>query len=412
MSIEQTTNEIREAYARALDVLRACSSPAGFLASPSDVDNYARVWARDGVITGLAALVSGEPDLIKTLRQTLETLASYQGPHGEIPSNVSTDGRKVSYGHLVGRVDAVLWYVIGVCAYIRTTHDTHFQETMRSSVEKALFLAGCWEYNTRGLIYTPLSGNWADEYVQHGYVLADQALYVLALQRAGDVFAHSIWSEKATLLRELLALNYWPRSALVDDPRIYHPHAYRVQASQGEPAYWLSTFSPSGYTTTFDGLAHALTLLAEIGSHDQRKQAEEYVERLEQETGSALLPAFWPVIQPGDSAWTALEANHLYGQLKNQPYTYHNGGLWPVLTGLYAVGLTRYGYLQRARRLLGALAAANAQGRDGSTWDFAEYHHGQTHEPMGTRHAAWSAAATILAHQALMHGSTLASIIS
>jgi hypothetical protein len=147
-------------------------------------------------------------------------------------------------------------------------------------------------------------------------------------------------------------------------------------------------------------------LLASIGSHDQRKRAEEYVERLEEETGSALLPAFWPVIQPGDSAWSALEANHLYGQIKNQPYTYHNGGFWPVLTGLYAVGLTHDGYLQRARHLLDALATANARGRDGRTWDFAEYHHGQTHEPMGTRHAAWSAAATILAHQTLMQDLT------
>ncbi|GHP00072.1 hypothetical protein KSF_101190 [Reticulibacter mediterranei] len=401
MFIEQTTNEIREAYAHALDLLRTCSSPAGFLASPSNVDNYARIWARDGVITGLAALSSGEQDLIRTFRQTLEMLACYQGSHGEIPSNVSIDGRKVSYGHLVGRVDAVLWYVIGVCSYIRATHDTHFQETMRSSVEQALFLAGCWEYNTRGLIYTPLSGNWADEYVQHGYVLADQALYVLALQNAGDVFAQSAWSEKATLLRELLALNYWPRTAHKNDPRIYHPHAYRAQASQDGPVYWLPTFSPSGYTTTFDGLAHALTLLAEIGSHEQRERAEEYVEQLERETGSALLSAFWPVIQPTDPAWKALQANHLYGPLKNQPYTYHNGGLWPVLTGLYAVGLTRYGHLQRAWHLLEALAMANAQGRDGSTWEFAEYHHGQTHEPMGTRHTAWSAAATILAHQAL-----------
>src|SRR2546423_10459433 len=97
-----------QAYERSLAMLRRCLSPAGFLASPSDVDNYARVWARDGIITGLAALASGEPDLVRTLRQTLATLAYYQGPHGEIPSNVSTDGCKVSYGHLVGRVDAGL----------------------------------------------------------------------------------------------------------------------------------------------------------------------------------------------------------------------------------------------------------------------------------------------------------------
>src|SRR5216683_4711331 len=103
MPTDQAMNEIQEAYVRALDVLRACSSPAGFLASPSDVDNYARIWARDGVITGLAALASGEPDLIAGMQRTLTTLAQHQGPHGEIPSNVTVDGSQVSYGRLTGR---------------------------------------------------------------------------------------------------------------------------------------------------------------------------------------------------------------------------------------------------------------------------------------------------------------------
>ncbi len=406
MRNEQMTSEIQEAYQRALDLLRACASPAGFLGSLSDVDNYARVWARDGVITGLAALASGEPDLRATFRQTLTTLGHAQGPHGEIPSNVSVDGKKVSYGYLVGRVDTVLWYVIGVCAYLRATHDVSYREEARRSVEQALFLAGSWEYNTRGLIYTPLSGNWADEYVQQGYILADQVLYVLALRNAGQVFEHSAWNEKAVVLGKLLALNYWPCNACDADPRLYHPHAYRIQAQQGEPAHWLPAFSPCGYTTTFDGLAHALTLLAAVGTDEQHTRAEKYIEQLEHLIGSPLLPAFWPVIQPGNPGWAALEANHLYGQVKNQPYRYHNGGLWPVLTGLYAVGLARSERQQHAWHLLAALASANAQGRAQSRWDFAEYHHGQTHEPMGTRHTAWSAAATVLAHQALVQGET------
>ncbi len=86
------------------------------------------------------------------------------------------------------------------------------------------------------------------------------------------------------------------------------------------------------------------------------------------------------------------------------PYTYHNGGLWPMLTGLYAVGLVRHGLWERAKHLLTAINTANAQGSENSQWDFAEYHHGQTHLPMGTKHLAWSAAAGVLAHQAVWHG--------
>lgn len=405
MNAYQTGNHDAEAYQRSLDLLRNCLTPAGFVASLIDVDNYARIWARDGVIAGLAALASGDRALIAGMRQTLTSLARHQGPHGEIPSNVTVDGSQVSYGRLAGRVDALLWYVIGVCAYIQGTGDTGYKDFARLSVERALFLAACWEYNNRGLIYTPISGNWADEYIQQGYVLSDQLLHRIALRSAGQVFNNSEWLEKAVNLQELLAVNYWPLASLCDNPLVYHPHAYRYQASeQGAIEYWLPAFSPAGYATYFDGLAHALALLTKLGDDEQCQRAEAYVQSLEEHIGCALLPAFWPVIEPGDPGWTALQSSHLYGQMKNQPYSYHNGGLWAVLTGLYAVGLMRYGKGERARHLLTAINTANAQGSDGGQWEFSEYVHGQTHIPMGTKYLAWSAAAGVLANQAVRHG--------
>jgi len=51
MRVDQTEYEEAEAYQQSLDLLRGCLSQAGFVASQVNVDNYARVWARDGVIT-------------------------------------------------------------------------------------------------------------------------------------------------------------------------------------------------------------------------------------------------------------------------------------------------------------------------------------------------------------------------
>ncbi len=393
-----------QAYERSLAMLRRCLSPAGFLGSPSDVDNYARIWARDGIISGLAALASGDASLVDGMRRTLLTLAQHQGPHGEIPSNVTVDGKQVSFGRLVGRVDALLWYVVGVCAYSRHTNDTSYKEASRSTIERALFLAGCWEFNNRGLLYTPLSGNWADEYVQQGYVLSDLLLYEMALRSAGTLFTHDEWQSKADTLHQALTINYWPRDSFRDDPLVYHPNAYRsLLSQQGESKYWLPAFSPAGYLRYFDGLSHALALLADLGNSEQRQRTETYVQALEQQIGSPLLPAFWPVIQPGTPEWQTFEVNHLYGTIKNQPYTYHNGGLWPVLTGLYAAGLVYHGLRNRAEHLLRAINEANALGSDGRQWEFAEYHHARTHVPLGTKYLAWSAAAGILAHQAVWH---------
>lgn len=396
-----------EAYERSLHLLHRCLTPSGFVASPVLVDNYARVWARDGVITGLAALASGETELIAGMRQTLTTLARHQGPHGEIPSNVTLDSSKSSYGQLVGRVDALLWYVIGVCAYIQHTGETSYKAFALPTVERALFLAACWEYNNRGLIYTPLSGNWADEYIQHGYALSDQLLHLMALHSAALVFTHVEWEEQADFLRQLLSVNYWPVASLCDNPLVYHPYAYRYQATGQHPhEHWLPAFSPAGYATYFDGLAHALTLVTGLGDNEQRQRAETYVQTLEQGRGSALLPAFWPVIEPGDANWAELQSNHLYGSMKNQPYHYHNGGLWPVLTGLYAVGLVRDNKRERAMHIVKAINAANMQGSADEQWEFSEYLHGQTLAPMGTKYMAWSAAACVLASQAAWHAIT------
>ena len=79
----------------ALDLLRDSLTEAGFLASPTDRTNYRRVWARDGVICGLAGLASGDDDLAEGLRRTVETLFAHVGPQGQVPSNVAigADGR-------------------------------------------------------------------------------------------------------------------------------------------------------------------------------------------------------------------------------------------------------------------------------------------------------------------------------
>jgi hypothetical protein len=401
MNIENEITTDDEAYQQSLMLIQRCRTPAGFVASPVDVDNYARVWTRDGVITGLAALVSGEKDLVKAFDDTLSTIAMNQGKHGEIPSNVSIDGKEVSYGRLAGRVDAALWYVIGVCALLNHTKSASQNVRFLLSVERALYLAECWEYNDRGFLYTPISGNWADEYVQQGYVLSDLLLYEMALRSAGQVFTNKEWQKEAVVLRRMLEVNYWPRETLVEDSLVYHPLAYREQVKRGEPQHWLPAFSPVGYVSYFDGMAHALALITNLGDVEQQQQAAKYVHDLEAQVGNALLPAFWPVIKPGDPQWAALEVNHLYEQIKNQPYLYHNGGLWPMLTGLYAVGLAQHQQKDRAIQLLSAINAANAQGREDRQWEFAEYHHGQTYVPMGTHSQAWSAAAAVLAHQAV-----------
>ena len=142
-------------YQKAIDLLHQVSTNNGFLASAENTTNYQRVWARDGVICGLAALASGDEQLILTFRKTLETLAKHQHSNGTIPSNVLiNDGKKeVSYGGLAGRVDAVTWFIIGVCQYGFYTKDENFVQQMQPNIEKCLSLLEAWN-STTNICYT------------------------------------------------------------------------------------------------------------------------------------------------------------------------------------------------------------------------------------------------------------------
>lgn len=94
-----------EGYQAAIDLLHRCKSTHGFVATPKQKANYSRIWGRDSSISGLAALLSGDDELIEGLRLSLETLAHHQGPHGEIPSNVDPNAQRISYGGTAGRVE-------------------------------------------------------------------------------------------------------------------------------------------------------------------------------------------------------------------------------------------------------------------------------------------------------------------
>ena len=210
-------------YHKAIALLHQVATPNGFLASGENTSNYNRVWARDGVICGLAALSSGDKELIETFKYTLETLAKNQHTNGTIPSNVFIgEQTEVSYGGLAGRVDAVTWFVIGVCQFAFATNDKKFIEKYKSHIEKCLSLLEAWEFNNKHFLYVPLSGNWADEYITDGYVLYDQLLRVWALKSYNHFVQDEVISEKIQQITAQIEINFTPN--VVGDK--YHEKAF------------------------------------------------------------------------------------------------------------------------------------------------------------------------------------------
>ena len=400
-----TSSQCEQGYTHAINMMHECLTEHGFLATPTEQDNYRRIWSRDSAIIGLAAVLSEHSDLIEGSRRSLETLARYQGPHGEIPSNVDPTTDRVSYGGTTGRVDADLWFVIGCGAYWRATGDDEFLKSMIEPLEKVRFLLGCWEFNTRGLLYIPPTGDWADEYLQSGYVLYDQLLYLqaqrelCAIHRQLHQTSDHDLEDRVARLKHLISDNYWFNhdNELPDD--LYHEVLYengRKAAPQRGGAYWMPFFSPFGYGYRFDAMANAMVMLLEVANEQQCAAVDDYIAEKIVQKDVMLLPAFDPVITPRDEQWDDLQTmfSHTF---KNGPFEYHNGGLWPMVTGFYAASLAKRGKFELAKKYRDGIHAANRMRSQDRDWSFPEYLHGQDHTPGGTSPMGWSAAAAVIA---------------
>ena len=379
------------AYQKAIQLLHDVASPNGFLASAENTSNYKRVWARDGVICGLSALASGDEKLIETFKKTLQTLANNQYQVGTIPSNVliSDDKNEVSYGGLAGRVDAVTWFVIGICQYAFYKKDVDFVAQYDLEIEKCLALLDAWEFNNKHLLYVPLSGNWADEYITDGYTLYDQLLRVWALKSYNYFAKSDLITLKINNITKQIETNFLPNS----NGEKYHERAYNEMKFND---FMPCSFSPSGYKTNFDAFANSLVVLLNIGSAESQDKILNYSLSLASETKLGLLPAFWPPIFETDEHWNLLKNNCKY-EFRNFPYEFHNGGSWSMVNGFFGLALHSKSKTYETIAILEKINHANAI----KEYSFYENFNTNTQEPNGVAFCAWSAAAAVLVHQSV-----------
>lgn len=357
-------------------LLRTLCGPHGIRASTSTSANYGAVFARDAVMAGIAGILVDDDTIAAGLARTLEHLRDLQGSEGQIASNYETRGGsppRVSFGSLVPRIDAPLWYLvgIGIAARAKALDPGPF----RASVGSVVRLMDALEFNGRHLIYVPVGGDWADEYVYEGYVLHDQVLRAWALRLVAETYGEPAWRVKAGHIDQAIVEGFWTTAAM-------------------ERGYPLAAYSPTRTHSMFDLATSSLLALSgvapPVGAAALRWIADRYLDRAQ------LPPAFHPVIDEGHPEWDALQRYHLHG-FRNRPHEYHNGGIWPIWLGWLALALARHGRLTDLDRLRTTLASRLATpGRYG----FEEFLHGLTGEPGGTAGMAYSATGVLLLHVA------------
>ena len=357
-------------YDDAVALLRSLSGAWGIRASASDHANYGAVFARDAVMAGIAGLLTDDTAVVNGLTHTLVHMRDLQGGEGQIASNyllAEHQAPRVSFGTLVPRLDSPLWYLIGIGLSARAgaLDPAPFQH----SVRRVVHLLDALEYNGRHLLYVPVGGNWADEYIYDGYVLHDQVLRAWALRLVGDTFDEPSWRAKSADIEATIVDTFASRS----------------------PArpYPVAAFSPVRTHDVFD-LATCALLGASGIAPALAKPALAWIDT-EFLARGALPPAFHPVIDETHADWPALARYQLHG-FRNRPHEYHNGGIWTIWLGWLALALARTGRRDSLARLDGAMTTRLA-----STAGFAfeEFFHGLTGAPGGTRHMAYSATGII-----------------
>lgn len=375
----------------AFQILHQSCTPQGILASAEHHDNYNRVWARDSMMAGLAGYWQNDPIVMAAFKASVISLAKQQSRQGQLPSNIAFDPygniEKVSYGGLCGRVDATTWWLIGAC--MLGQDDTAFATSMYDTVVRAFGVLTVWEYNDRGLMYVPLGGNWADEYVTQGYTLYDQLLRLWALQEAATTYQNKTWALQAQQLRRLLSENYWLQNA----PPTLPYHATAWHNAPNRPSYWACSLAPNGYDTRWDMPANALALCLGLGNKAQQTAVIQYIEAWAAAEGSWLLPVFYPVIDAKHPDWQLLSNNYAYSY-KNKPYHFHNGGVWGIFLGWLARGLYNVGRNDLATQIHTDLV--NALQREDPPHTFYEYIAFDTKKAGGTPHLCFTAAGVLL----------------
>jgi len=380
--------------AKAFELLHRSCLDQGIVASANEAENYRRVWARDGIIAGLAGLLYGDQHLIEHLGKTVDYLRAHQHLTGIIPSNVGLEPTpKVSYGSTAGRVDATTWWVAGALLLLRLKPEVlKDPDYVRKGILKAMHVLEIWEMNLGDLIYTPIGGNWADEFVIQGHTLYDNLLRLWGLRLAAEVFAEKAYAEKAKRVEAKIQCNYMHTA----EPTglLYHAEAYRRITY--DPGYLFASVSPMGYDTRWDMAGNALALL--LGFTQKIEATTSFLEKLAQDLPHGLVPAFWPVITPEDAEWSFLANNYNY-RFKNEPYYFHNGGSWPVFSGLMCLALAAQGKQASAAAIQHNMLKALE--REQPAYSFCEYFETLSGTPQGMQQLCYAASGWLFADMAV-----------
>ncbi|MFZ5558424.1 MAG: glycoside hydrolase 100 family protein [Pseudomonadota bacterium] len=371
----------------ALALLRANTGPDGIMAATpsrrSQQKHYHAVFARDAGLCTLAMVRSGDAALIEGARNALVLMARHQADNGQIPKFVLPAKADADFWY-VGCIDATLWWLIALKHFSRQLPEEALEHRLGAEVGRAIQWLQCQEHPRLALIAQNEASDWADIMPRSGFVLYTNALwyYVKRLYRL----------PRAPETRHHFNHLFFPFGGELPEYRRLRLLGHFVRNRAKVRSLYLSFVNFSFWGEEGDVLGNLLAILVGLAGGPRARA-------LLRALAQAKVDEPWPAratvtpIEDDSPLWRIYMERHR----QNLAWQYHNGGAWPMVGGFWVMALAAQGNAAAARAALARLAAANAV----NGFEFNEWFHGRSGEPMGMAGQSWSAAAFLLAEAAL-----------
>jgi len=340
--------------------------------------NYDQCFIRDFVSSALLFLIKGRSEIVRNFLEATLVLQPKTGQldcskpsRGLMPASFkiqSFNGHeylKADFGdHAIGRVapaDACLWWVILLRAYAISTQDTDlfersdFQEGIRLVLELCLVT----RFDMYPMVLVPDAASMIDRRMGlYGHPLDIQSLFYAALKaslellvpnEANQFMIRAVQNRLEPLTKQIRE-NYW-----LDPDRLNVIYRFQVEEygeealnqfniySDSIPFYrlaqWLpeaggylaGNLGPSQLDCRFFSLGNLMAVISSLTDEQQSHKILNLIElRWHDLVGHMPMKLCYPALE--DSDWRTVTG----ADPKNRPWSYHNGGSWPVLLWMLA----------------------------------------------------------------------------
>ncbi|MBU0894510.1 MAG: hypothetical protein KKF48_00950 [Nanoarchaeota archaeon] len=357
---------LEEAYERAKETLRLCSTKYGLYASGGK-NGYFGVWSRDSNISLIGASTE-KNDLFKgQFKKSLETLKKHQSKLGQIPNAVLKFNRKNPQVDFKS-IDSSLWFIIGHYIYKEKYKDAGLFRKHKSAIKKAILWVKNRDVGEDLTLEQLPTTDWQDAFPhKYGSVISTQALYYYVLRLIGE-------NRNARKLRKIV--NKSKEDGLWNK-NYYWAYRWKNHNKYKEIGDW------------FDSFGNLISIIFGLANKKRAKKIISYIKNKGIATPYPV-KSIYPVIKKTSAYW-----RDYYLDAGATPNHYLNGGIWPYLGGLYILALIKLKMFKEAEKELIKLAESNLKNNL-----FPEWIDPKTKKTHG-KFQAWSAGTYIWAYNSV-----------